>query len=108
MLADGQVAFIPTEALSPGLKRLLDARKLIGLRMMDNAIPRAGYPVQAGGETVGHVTSGTLSPTLGEKIAMALVPAGLAGVGNAFEVVVRDRPYRAEQVKLPFYRRPRD
>lgn len=83
-------------------------RKLIGLRMLDNAIPRSGYEVRAGGEPVGRVTSGTLSPTLGEKIAMALVPAELAGIGNAFEVVVRDRPYRAEQVKLPFYRRPRD
>ena len=83
-------------------------RKLIGLRMLDNAIPRSGYPVQADGSAVGHVTSGTLSPTSGEKIAMALVPAEVAGAGNPFEVVVRDRPYRAEQVKLPFYRRPRD
>ena len=81
------------------------ARKLIGLQMVDNAIPRAGYEVRADGTAVGHVTSGTLSPTLGTKIAMALVPAELAGIGNAFEVVVRQRPYRAEQVKLPFYRR---
>jgi aminomethyltransferase len=84
------------------------ARKLIGLQMVDNAIPRAGYPVHADGAPVGAVTSGTLSPTLGTKIAMALVPAPLAEVGKTFEVVVRDRPYRAEQVKLPFYRRPRD
>lgn len=83
-------------------------RKLIGLEMRDEAIPRAGYPVQAEGRVVGHVTSGTLSPTLGTKIAMALVPAELAGTGNSFEVVVRDRPYRAEQVKLPFYKRARD
>jgi aminomethyltransferase len=83
-------------------------RKLIGLQMVDNAIPRAGYPVQVHGAAVGTVTSGTLSPTLGSKIAMALVPAALAGIGNAFEVIVRERPYRAEQVKLPFYRRPRD
>jgi len=81
------------------------ARKLIGLQMVENAIPRAGYEVRADGRAVGHVTSGTLSPTLGTKIAMALVPADLAGIGNAFEVVVRERPYRAEQVKLPFYRR---
>ena len=38
---------------------------------------------------------------------MAYVPAERAGVGNAFEVVVRERPYRAEQVKLPFYKRQR-
>ncbi len=84
------------------------ARRLIGLQMVENAIPRAGYEVRADGAAVGQVTSGTLSPTLGTKIAMALVPAELAGPGNAFEVVVRDRPYRAEQVKLPFYKRPRD
>ena len=84
------------------------ARKLVGLEMVDNAIPRTGYEVQAGGRQVGSVTSGTLSPTLGTKIAMARVEAGAAGIGNAFEVVVRDRPYRAEQVKLPFYRRARD
>jgi glycine cleavage system T protein (aminomethyltransferase) len=84
-------------------------RKLVGLQMVDNAIPRAGYVVRAAdGPDVGHVTSGTLSPTLGTKIAMAIVAAQAAGIGNAFEVVVRERPQRAEQVKLPFYRRARD
>jgi aminomethyltransferase len=82
-------------------------RKLVGLVMRDNAIARHGYPVQVEGREVGSVTSGTASPTLGERIAMAFVPAELAGVGNEVEVVVRDRPYRAEQVKLPFYKRPR-
>ena len=84
------------------------ARKLIGLQMLEHAVPRAGYEVRADGAPVGEVTSGTLSPTLGEKIAMALVPAALSDIGNAFDVVVRERPYRAEQVKLPFYKRPRD
>ncbi len=83
------------------------ARKLIGLVMRDNAIARGGYEVRHAGAAVGQVTSGTASPTLGEKVAMAYVPAELASIGTAFEVVVRDRPYRAEQVKLPFYKRPR-
>jgi aminomethyltransferase len=83
-------------------------RKLVGLRMLEHAIPRSGYEVRVDGRAVGHVTSGTQSPTLDERIAMALVPAELAGVGNRCEVVVRERPYAAEQVKLPFYRRPRD
>ncbi len=82
-------------------------RKLVGLEMRENAIPRAGYEVRHEGVAVGRVTSGTLSPTLGTKIAMAKVPAAHAAIGAAFEVVVRDRPYRAEQVKLPFYKRPR-
>ena len=99
--------FVGRDALE-AVKEAGPARKLIGLQMVDNAIPRAGYEVQVDGEPVGRVTSGTLSPTLGTKIAMARVTADAAGIGNAFEVVVRDRPYRAEQVKLPFYRRPRD
>jgi aminomethyltransferase len=82
-------------------------RKLVGLVMRDNAIPRAGYAVRVDGEEVGRVTSGTASPTLGQKIAMAYLPAARAEVGLEVEVVVRERPYLAEQVKLPFYKRPR-
>jgi glycine cleavage system T protein (aminomethyltransferase) len=82
-------------------------RKLIGLVMRENAIPRAGYEVRQDGAAVGRVSSGTASPTLGDRVAMAYVPTERAGVGNAFEVVVRERPYRAEQVKLPFYKRQR-
>jgi len=32
VLRDGQVAFVPTELLCPGLKRLLDVRKVVGVR----------------------------------------------------------------------------
>jgi len=53
------------------------------------------------------VTSGTLSPTLNERIAMAYLPAADAAVGAAVEVLVRERRHPAEQVKLPFYRRPK-
>ena len=99
--------FIGRAALA-AVKEQGPARKLIGLQMIDNAIPRSGYEVLSDGRPVGRVTSGTLSPTLGTKIAMARVDAEAAGIGNEFEVVVRDRRYRAEQVKLPFYRRQRD
>jgi aminomethyltransferase len=81
--------------------------RLVGLVMRDNAVARHGYAVKAEGDKTGVVTSGTASPTLNEKIAMAYVPTEAAVVGAEVEVVVRDRPYRAEQVKLPFYRRPR-
>ncbi len=82
-------------------------RKLVGLVMRENAIPRHGYPVLVDGRPAGDVTSGTLSPTLGDKIAMAYLPAEAAGIGEEVQVVVRERPFRAEQVKLPFYKRPK-
>jgi aminomethyltransferase len=82
-------------------------RRLVGLEMRDEAIARHGYPVLADGAEVGVVTSGTLSPTLGERIAMAYLPAADAAPGEMVEVLVRDRRHPAEQVKLPFYRRPK-
>jgi aminomethyltransferase len=82
-------------------------RRLVGLVMRENAIPRHGYAVLVDGRSAGEVTSGTLSPTLGDKIAMAYLPTDAAVVGEEVQVVVRERPYRAEQVKLPFYKRPR-
>ncbi len=82
-------------------------RRLVGLVMRDDAIARHGYPVRVAGSEVGVVTSGTLSPTLGQRIAMAYLPAADAAIGGEVEVVVRDRPHPAEQVKLPFYRRPK-
>ncbi|HEY8771641.1 MAG TPA: glycine cleavage system aminomethyltransferase GcvT [Candidatus Limnocylindria bacterium] len=82
-------------------------RKLVGLMMRDEAIARHGYPVLVDGAASGAVTSGTLSPTLGERIAMAYLPADDAELGGEVEVLVRDRPHPAEQVKLPFYRRPK-
>jgi aminomethyltransferase len=82
-------------------------RKLVGLVMRENAVARQGYPVLVDGEEAGVVTSGTVSPTLDQKIAMAFVPAAVAAPGNEVQVVVRGRPFRAEQVKLPFYKRPR-
>ena len=75
--------------------------------MRDEAIARHGYPVLVDGTQAGTVTSGTLSPTLGERIAMAYLPAAAAAIGGEVDVLVRDRPHPAEQVKLPFYRRPK-
>jgi aminomethyltransferase len=82
-------------------------RRLVGLVMRDEAIARHEYPVLVDGIEAGVVTSGTLSPTLGERIAMAYLPAADAALGTMVEVLIRDRRHPAEQVKLPFYRRPK-
>ena len=87
-------------------------RRLVGLVMQDEGIARHGYPVVeptgAGpAAEIGVVTSGSVSPTLGQRIAMALIRSDAAEVGRDVAVMIRDRPCRAEQVKLPFYRRPR-
>src|SRR5205823_8586015 len=45
-------------------------KKLVGLELEGKRIARQGTPLVADGHSVGEVTSGTLSPTLGKSIAM--------------------------------------
>jgi aminomethyltransferase len=98
--------FVGRAALS-AVQQTGPQRRLVGLVMRDEAIARHGYPVLVDGVEAGSVTSGTLSPTLNERIAMAYLPAADAAVGGEVEVLVRERRHPAEQVKLPFYRRPK-
>jgi aminomethyltransferase len=52
---------------------------------------------------VGHVTSGTFSPTLQRPIAMAYVPPQYSAVGTELAVDIRGTVEPARVVKLPFY-----
>jgi aminomethyltransferase len=79
-------------------------RRLVGFEMVDRGVPRPDYVVEVAGRTVGHVTSGTFSPTLQRSIGMAYVEPDLAGVGQPIDVVIRDRPTGGVVVKMPFYR----
>ena len=85
------------KAEEEGLKK-----RLVGFKVEGRGIARHDYPVAVGGETVGTVTSGTLSPTLGEAIGLALVAPD---VEDEFEVAIRSRTVAAHTVPLPFYKR---
>lgn len=97
--------FVGRSALEP-LKGETPARKLVGLRGTGRRSARAGYGVVADGRTVGTVTSGLPSPTLGYPIALAYVETPLAEPGTELEVDLRGRPEGFTVVELPFYRRP--
>jgi aminomethyltransferase len=81
------------------------SRRLVGLKLQGRAIARHGYPVLHDGAVVGEVTSGSWSPTLGEAIALAYVPAALAKLGTELAVEIRGKAEPALVVKRPFYRR---
>lgn len=81
-------------------------RRLVGLEMEGRYIARHGYPVVVDGVSVGEVTSGTLSPTLGKAIALAYVPATSSKIGQTLEVEIRGKLHPAKVVKKPFYRSP--
>jgi aminomethyltransferase len=78
-------------------------RRLVGFRLRERGFPRRGYALASGGEEVGTVTSGTLSPTLGVGIGLGYVRADLAAPGTPLDVVIRDRAIPAEVVRPPFY-----
>jgi aminomethyltransferase len=81
------------------------ARRLVGLVVRGRGIARHGYPVLAADRRSGVVTSGTVSPTVGQAIAMAYVATGDAAPGTMLDVEVRGQRVPAEVVTLPFYRR---
>ncbi|MBI4541244.1 MAG: glycine cleavage system aminomethyltransferase GcvT, partial [Gemmatimonadetes bacterium] len=78
--------------------------RLTGLRLSGRGFPRHGYAIERDGQAVGVVTSGILSPTLGEGIALGYVPAEMAAPGTALNVAIRDHRLPAKTERPPFYK----
>lgn len=78
-------------------------RRLIGFEMLERGIPRQGYAIlDKEGNTIGNVTSGTQSPTLGKAIGMGYVTIENKAVGNEIFIEIRNKSLKAEVVKIPF------
>ena len=79
-------------------------RKRIGLVLIERGIAREGYEIYQDNKMVGHITSGTFSPSLNQAIALALVDINV-DIEKEFEIDVRGKRIKAARVKLPFYRK---
>lgn len=87
-------------------KETLNRKRRIGIVLSIRRIAREGAEIfDVRGVKIGVVTSGTLSPTLDQSIAMGYVETAAAVVGESVEVDVRGQRVAAQIVKLPFYRR---
>ncbi|WP_431199210.1 glycine cleavage system aminomethyltransferase GcvT [Mucilaginibacter sp. P19] len=83
------------------------SRKLVGFEMIDRGIPRHDYLiVDADGNTIGKVTSGTQSPSLQKAIGMGYVDTAFAKEGTEIYISIRDNKIKAQIVKPPFYKAP--
>ena len=81
-------------------------RKLVGFELTERGIPRHGYKLVApSGEEIGHVTSGTMSPTLKKGIGMGYVKSEYTDPGTEIAVVIRERAIGARVVKTPFLKK---
>jgi aminomethyltransferase len=78
-------------------------RKLVGFEMLEKGIPRHGYEIKDfSGMTIGIVTSGTQSPSLGKGIGMGYVRTVFSKLDTKIYIKIRDRLLQARVVKFPF------
>lgn len=79
--------------------------RLVGFEMIDRGIPRHGYKViDAEGNPIGSVTSGTQSPSLQKAIGIAYVAKEFAKEGTELFIEIRNNKVKAKIVKFPFYK----
>jgi aminomethyltransferase len=80
-------------------------RKLIAFKLDERGVPRHGYDiVDSSGQTIGNVTSGTMSPSLGIGIGLGYVPKVFSKVDSKIHIQVRKKAIPATVIKLPFYK----
>lgn len=94
--------FIGKEALS-AQKAEGVTRRIVGLELEGNAIPRHGYPVEVNGEQVGEITTGYRSISTGKSVAMAMIKKPFDKLGTEVEVRIRKKTFPAKVVKKRFY-----
>jgi aminomethyltransferase len=99
-LAKGE--FCGSKALSDISERDVE-RRLIAFELTAGGVPRQGYPILDGDVTIGQVTSGNVSPSLGTPIGMAYVPTRLTEPGSEIAVEIRGKAVPARVTTLPFY-----
>jgi len=102
VVAVDKETFVGKDGLSSGPA---DAPVLVGLVSEGRRAGRAGYAVLHGDDTVGEITSGALSPTLGHPVAMAFVAPAASDIGTELTIDVRGTRIPATVTALPFYRR---
>ena len=98
--------FIGQDALER-IEKVGPTQRRVGLTLEGRRTPRPDAEVRRGGAVVGRVTSGCLSPTLDQPIAMAYLQTDAAETGQTVRVAVGQGEADARIVDLPFYRRGR-
>ena len=82
------------------------SRKLVGFEMQERAVPRHDYEiVDASGNIIGIVTSGTMSPTMNVGIGMGYVTTENSAIDSAIYIRIRKNDVPAKVIKLPFYKK---
>ncbi|HLQ66575.1 MAG TPA: glycine cleavage system aminomethyltransferase GcvT [Candidatus Limnocylindrales bacterium] len=92
----GRDAIVRTRAEGP-------RRKLLGLLLEHDRIPRHGFAVERAGRATGIVTSGSMGISLGRPVAMAYLEGEAAALGATVDVMVRGQAAPAVVSSRPMY-----
>jgi aminomethyltransferase len=94
---------------SENLKKQKEAgvsKKLVAFEMLERAVPRHDYEiVDAFGNHIGIVTSGTMSPSMNVGIGLGYVTTENSKIGSEIFIRIRKNDVPAKVVKLPFYKK---
>lgn len=96
--------FVNAEALKQQKEEGV-TRKLVAFELTERGVPRHDYEiVDADGNNIGRVTSGTMSPSLGIGIGLGYVTIENSKIDSEIFIQVRKKQLSAKVVKLPFYK----
>lgn len=80
------------------------SRKLVGIELLDRAIPRGGYSVEtADGTVIGTVTTGYRSISLDRSVCVAMVPKEYSALETELFVRIRKKVFPGKVCKKRFY-----
>jgi len=105
-IANGMVAFAPTQLLSTGLKRLLDVRRVVGLRNPAHSVVKLMQPTAGPCVVVGSYTHPEYAQSMAATFALmgmtALLSRGLEGevVSDPRRTAQIDGFVRGERIEL--------
>ncbi len=81
-------------------------RRIVGLELLDRAIPRHGYDVLTSeGEVIGSITTGYRGISVDKSIAMAMVDARYAAKDTELLVQIRRKQFPARVIAKKFYKK---
>lgn len=78
-------------------------RKIVGIELLDKAIPRAGYPVEVNGVQVGTVTTGYRSISTDRSVCVAMVDIAHTELGSQVDIHIRKKVFPGVVTKKRFY-----
>ena len=79
------------------------SKKVVGIEILDRAIPRNGYDIEVDGNKIGTVTTGYHTITTDRSVCMALIDAKYAAIDTPVDIRIRKKVFPGKVVKKKFY-----